>query len=90
MDHLALPLHALAEKGDSSAILPSLSPINDLSDLKRAIGFLSRVDDLVWARSRHPSIHKGSFDAVFKKENVEALLQRLTLWENIVRNPFPR
>jgi hypothetical protein len=90
MNHLALPLHALAEKGDSSVLLTSSPPIHNLSDLKRAIDFLSRVDDLVWARSHHPLAHKGSFDVAFKEENVEALFQRLALWESIVRNPFPR
>ncbi|KAH9960192.1 hypothetical protein BC827DRAFT_1268414 [Russula dissimulans] len=58
----------------------------DLSDVERAMQFLIRTDELVWRRSRYPN---GPRAPVFSQRNVDALTERLTLWENIVRAPAP-
>ncbi|KAH9983708.1 hypothetical protein BJV74DRAFT_597465 [Russula compacta] len=56
----------------------------DRSDMERAIQFLIRTDELVWRRSRYPN---SSPAPVFSQSNIDAMTERLTLWENIVRAP---
>ena len=58
----------------------------DRSDMERAIRFLVRTDELVWRRSRYPN---GPPAPVFSQSNIDALTERLFLWENIVRAPSP-
>jgi hypothetical protein len=55
-----------------------------------AIDFLRRVDELVWRRSGHGSPPWGPLDPIFSRENVSSLMDRLTLWESIVRGPAIR
>ncbi|KAI0272888.1 hypothetical protein BGY98DRAFT_1099725 [Russula aff. rugulosa BPL654] len=56
----------------------------DRSDMERAIQFVVRADELVWRRSRYPS---GCPAPVFSHSNLDALAERLTLWESIIRAP---
>ncbi|KAH9060166.1 hypothetical protein EDB87DRAFT_636086 [Lactarius vividus] len=66
---------------------PLVPPGVDRLDTERAIQFLIRVDELVWRRSRYPN---GPSAPVFSQDNVDAVTQRLTLWESIIRAPGPR
>lgn len=56
----------------------------DRSDVERAIQFVVRTDELVWRRSRYPN---GCPAPVFSQSNLDALTERLTLWESIIRAP---
>jgi hypothetical protein len=56
----------------------------DRPEWERAKQFLIRADELVWRRSRYPN---GPTAPVFSQSNIDALIERLTLWENIVRAP---
>ncbi|KAN0139627.1 hypothetical protein V8E53_002289 [Lactarius tabidus] len=62
-------------------------PPMDRSDTERAIQFLIRADELVWRRSRYPN---GPSAPVFSQDNIDAVTQRLSLWESIIRAPGPR
>ncbi|KAN0118483.1 hypothetical protein V8E52_005213 [Russula decolorans] len=53
-------------------------------DVERAIQFVVRTDELVWRRSRYPN---GCPAPVFSQSNLDALTERLTLWESIIRAP---
>lgn len=66
---------------------PLVPPGVDRLDTERAIQFLIRVDELVWRRSRYPN---GPSAPVFSQDNVDAVTQRLMLWEGIIRAPGPR
>ncbi len=59
----------------------------DHLNTERAIRFLIRADELVWRRSRYPN---GPSAPVFSQDNIDAVTQRLTLWESIIRAPGPR
>lgn len=62
-------------------------PPMDRSDAERALRFLIRADELVWRRSRYPN---GPSAPVFSQDNIDAIMQRLSLWESIIRAPGPR
>ncbi|KAH9033593.1 hypothetical protein EDB85DRAFT_1098330 [Lactarius pseudohatsudake] len=66
---------------------PLVPPGVDRLDTEHAIQFLIRVDELVWRRSRYPN---GPSAPVFSQDNVDAITQRLMLWESIIRAPGPR
>ncbi|KAH9030371.1 hypothetical protein EDB85DRAFT_2246500 [Lactarius pseudohatsudake] len=66
---------------------PLVPPGVDRLDTEHAIQFLIRVDELVWRRSRYPN---GPSAPVFSQDNVDAVTQRLMLWESIIRAPGPR
>ncbi|THH15763.1 hypothetical protein EW146_g4762 [Bondarzewia mesenterica] len=55
------------------------------ADVQRALDFVHRVDELVWRRSRYR--HTMSRGPPLSETNLEALLQRVALWEDIARNP---
>ncbi|KAI0298117.1 hypothetical protein B0F90DRAFT_828740 [Multifurca ochricompacta] len=59
----------------------------DRSEAERAIQFLIRTDELVWRRSQYPN---GPPAPVFSQSNIDAITQRLILWESIVRAPASR
>ena len=65
----------------------ALPPIVDSTDTERAIQFLIRADELVWRRSRYPN---GPTAPVFSQNNIDAVMERLSLWESIIRAPGPR
>lgn len=65
----------------------ALPPIVDSTDTERAIQFLIRADELVWRRSRYPN---GPSAPVFSQNNIDAVMERLSLWESIIRAPGPR
>jgi len=56
----------------------------DRSDLERTIQFVVRTDELVWRRSRYPNCPSAP---VFSQSNLDALTERLSLWESIIRAP---
>jgi hypothetical protein len=60
------------------------SPTN-IGDVQRALDFVLQTDELVWRRSVHTSIGGGPTAPVFDNNNVVALAERLTLWEQIIR-----
>ncbi|KAI0265618.1 hypothetical protein BC834DRAFT_969998 [Gloeopeniophorella convolvens] len=68
-------------------IASATSPAAHQSDAERAMQFLIRTDELVWQRSRYPDIPPAP---VFAQANIDAITQRLILWESIVRGPAPR
>jgi len=81
-----LTLHNVQDAfATGTSALTTLTNI-DRPDWERAMQFLIRVDELVWRRSRYPN---GPTAPVFSQGNVDALTERLTLWENIVRAPAP-
>ena len=55
-----------------------------------ALDFVRRVDELVWRRSTQHGAPWGALDPVYSHENVIALMDRLVLWESLVRGPSPR
>jgi len=65
---------------------PTVATNVDRSDADRAVQFLIRTDELVWRRTRYPD---GPPTPVFSQCNIDAIIQRLTLWESIVRAPPP-
>ncbi|KAI0299532.1 hypothetical protein BC826DRAFT_995082 [Russula brevipes] len=71
---------------ETSAIGTTVTTHVDRSDMERAIQFLIRTDELVWRRSRYPN---GPPGPVFSQRNIDAITERLALWENIVRSPGP-
>ncbi|KAI9453233.1 hypothetical protein BJY52DRAFT_1399214, partial [Lactarius psammicola] len=71
----------------TESFAPIVPPGVDRLDTERAIRFLIRADELVWRRSRYPN---GPSAPVFSQDNIDAVTQRLTLWESIVRAPGPR
>jgi len=70
-----------------STLTSAFGSVPPISDTERAIQFLIRADELVWRRSRYPN---GPSAPVFSQDNIDAVSQRLTLWESIVRAPGPR
>ncbi len=52
-------------------------------DSEVAVDFLKKVDRLVWRRTR-PT------DVVLSEENVDSLMERLTVWERAVRTRYTR
>lgn len=72
-----------------STLTSTFGPVQpmDSSDTERAIQFLIRADELVWRRSRYPN---GPSAPVFSQDNIDAVTQRLSLWESIIRAPGPR
>ncbi|KAF8260918.1 hypothetical protein EI94DRAFT_863673 [Lactarius quietus] len=73
--------------GIESIVKQAFGSVPPISDTERAIQFLIRADELVWRRSRYPN---GPSAPVFSQDNIDAVSQRLTLWESIVRAPGPR
>lgn len=77
----------------SKPVIPTLTstfgsvPPMDCTDAERASRFLIRADELVWRRSRYPN---GPSAPVFSQDNIDAVTQRLSLWESIIRAPEPR
>lgn len=71
----------------TESFLPIVPSSVDRSDTERAIRFLIQADELVWRRSRYPN---GPSAPVFSQDNIDAVTQRLTLWESIIRAPGPR
>jgi len=61
---------------------------NDVRDIKSAMEFLASVDELVWKRSI--PVNDGGLDPLYSRANVDALMQRLLLWEKSVRGPHQR
>jgi len=84
------PAHSTLDNvqdADATGSLANSAPTKvDPSDMERAIQFLVRTDELVWRRSRYPNSPTAP---VFSQSNVDALAERLTLWENIIRAPLP-
>jgi len=70
-----------------STLTSALAPIMNSSDTERAIQFLIRADELVWRRSRYPN---GPSPPVFSQDNIDAVMERLSLWESMIRAPGPR
>ncbi|KAI0250393.1 hypothetical protein BJV78DRAFT_1283203 [Lactifluus subvellereus] len=62
--------------------VPTVSTDVNHSDADRAIQFLIRTDELVWRRTRYPNAPPAP---VLSQSNIDAIIQRLTLWESIVR-----
>ncbi|KAH9961443.1 hypothetical protein BGW80DRAFT_1463796 [Lactifluus volemus] len=65
-------------------MVPTLPTGVDVSDAERATQFLIQTDELVWRRTRYPN---GPPAPIFSQANIDAITQRLTLWESIVRAP---
>lgn len=53
-----------------------------LSDIRKAIEFLERIDELVWRRSEYDA-DLGVFDS----KNIAAVEERVKLWERLARGP---
>lgn len=45
--------------------------------------FLARIDELVWKRSA--PMNTDGPDPLYSRANTDALVQRLVLWETIIR-----
>lgn len=45
--------------------------------------FLARIDELVWKRS--VPMNTNGPDPLYSRANTDALVQRLVLWETIIR-----
>lgn len=78
---LSLPLSCLsADTIHGSDIQPT-----NIADIQRALTFLQRTDELVWRRSTRTSGIGGPTAAVYDEKNITALMERLSLWEEVVR-----
>ncbi|KAI6131128.1 hypothetical protein EDD16DRAFT_1539090 [Pisolithus croceorrhizus] len=80
---------SLLLSGDPNSAPSNLSPRTrgnlNPQDISRALDFVERVDEIIWKRSSIPI--SSSLDPVFTAGNVEGLLSRLELWEQMVRGP---
>ncbi|TDL19726.1 hypothetical protein BD410DRAFT_805578 [Rickenella mellea] len=83
LSSLSLPVTALDELDQRNSSRPAACPstLRSVSDIHRAVSFVSTVDELVWRRSLHTPPHEDPFG----EENVHALIERVELWEKAVR-----
>ena len=51
------------------------------NEIKNVVGFLVRMDELVWRRSEY-----GANREVFDPENISAVEERVRLWERVARD----
>lgn len=58
---------------------------NSIADVQRALEFVVKTDELIWRRSVYSSASGGPTAAVFDDDNLMALIERLTLWERVIR-----
>ncbi|KAG2114249.1 uncharacterized protein F5147DRAFT_20238 [Suillus discolor] len=56
---------------------------NSVDDIRSSMEFLARIDELVWKRSV-PVNSDGPYP-LYSRANTDALVQRLVLWEKIIR-----
>lgn len=54
-------------------------------EVSRAVDFLRNIDEIVWKRSTYKDM-EGVPKDVLSAENVARLIERVGLWEHIVRN----
>lgn len=66
----------MAEDTETQIVSPS-----SIDDVRRALDMVTFVDELVWKRSRFGTKYENHYC----EENVEALRQRIELWERVVR-----
>jgi hypothetical protein len=75
----------LPECPDEDPEFVSLPP-SSVEDIQSSMNFLASVDELVWKRSL--PIHGGDvLEPLYSRVNMDALMQRLALWEKTVRGP---
>ncbi|KAG1814141.1 hypothetical protein EV424DRAFT_37276 [Suillus variegatus] len=56
---------------------------NSVDDVRSSMEFLARIDELVWKRS--VPMNTNGPDPLYSRANTDALVQRLVLWETIIR-----
>ncbi|KDQ62092.1 hypothetical protein JAAARDRAFT_54113 [Jaapia argillacea MUCL 33604] len=59
---------------------------SDVSDVQRALDFVTRVDEIIWKRAKYPFVQGANTGEIFSEENLEALIDRITLWDKVVRS----
>ncbi|KAG1794566.1 uncharacterized protein HD556DRAFT_1474660 [Suillus plorans] len=65
---------------DEGPICPHPSSVDDV---RSSMEFLARIDELVWKRS--VPMNGDGPDPLYSRANTDALVQRLALWEKIIR-----
>ncbi|EJU02962.1 hypothetical protein DACRYDRAFT_106140 [Dacryopinax primogenitus] len=84
---LSIPISVLS--GAVSQTSPSPNPYDpqSLDDVVRAMDFLRSADSLIWKGRRDRGRMAGrAGDSVYAEENVQALKERLDMWERAVRS----
>ena len=91
LSSLSLPLESLNQTRNlpTNASPTLVNRPSSISDIRRALHLLERVDQLVWRRSRYPQVPEGVVRPpfIFSEENIQALLGRVELWERAIRAP---
>jgi len=64
---------------------PAVDRPRTLGEIKNAVEFLVRMDELVWRRSEY-----GANQGVLEPENLLAVEDRIRLWERIARGHCPK
>ncbi|KZT59334.1 hypothetical protein CALCODRAFT_194461 [Calocera cornea HHB12733] len=84
---LSLPIAALDGATSAPARSPNPYEPRSLDDVVRAMDFLRSADSLIWKGRRETGRMSGrAGDSVFAEENVQALRERLGMWERVVRS----
>ena len=77
---------SLSLPAEASASSPTAQP-TDIASIQRALGFVIRTDQLIWRRRGSSGPKTLKLAAVFDGENINALTERLELWERVIRTP---
>jgi hypothetical protein len=59
---------------------------SSVEDIRSSMDFLASVDELVWKRSL-PVHGNGVLEPLYSRTNMNALIERLALWEKTIRGP---
>jgi len=70
---------------NDEATRPAVDRPRTLGEIKNAVEFLVRMDELAWRRSEY-----GANQGVFEPGNVSAVEDRIRLWERIARDNCPK
>ncbi|EGO23537.1 hypothetical protein SERLADRAFT_438849 [Serpula lacrymans var. lacrymans S7.9] len=83
---LSIPSSFLSSyRNVESQLAPAFSEDDVAGNITHAMQFLTRVDEIVWHRSSHAYRPGSCPPSVFSEANVNALLDRIALWERAFR-----